>query len=258
VTTVDMRGVSVAYNGSRVLRDFTLHVGSGAWVCLIGPNGSGKTTALRAIAGVVGYAGTVRLGDADPETLGRREVARAVAMVPQVPTIPGALPVSDYVLMGRTPHIPYLGTEKRHDHEVTAGVLDQLDLTALASRPMGSLSGGELQRAVLARALVQEAPVLLLDEPTTGLDVGHAQQVLELVDGLRSSRELTVVSTMHDLTIAGQFADELVLLSGGRIAASGRAHDVLTEQLIREHYGATVRVVRGEDGVVVIPVRERS
>ena len=255
MTAVDLSGVSVAYNGSRVLREFTLHVGSGRWVCLIGPNGSGKTTALRAIAGVVGYQGTVRIGDAEPGALGRREIARAVAVVPQVPVIPGAMPVSDYVLMGRTPHIPYLGTENSRDREVTGAVLAQLDLAPLAHRRMGSLSGGELQRAVLARALVQEAPVLLLDEPTTGLDVGHQQQVLELVDGLRVSRELTVVSTMHDLTIAGQFADELVLLSGGRIAASGTARDVLTEPLIREHYGATVRVLHGEDGVVVIPVR---
>src|SRR5581483_11341249 len=201
VTAVDLSGVSVAYNGSRVLREFTLHVGSGRWVCLIGPNGSGKTTALRAIAGVVGYQGTVRIGDAEPGALGRREIARAVAVVPQVPVIPGAMPVSDYVLMGRTPHIPYLGTENSRDREVTGAVLAQLDLAPLAHRRMGSLSGGELQRAVLARALVQEAPVLLLDEPTTGLDVGHQQQVLELVDGLRVSRELTVVSTMHDLTI---------------------------------------------------------
>ena len=255
MTTVDLRGVSVAYNGSPVLRDFTLRVGSGEWVCLIGPNGSGKTTALRAIAGVVSYAGAVRLGDAESNELARRDVARAVAMVPQVPVIPEAMAVSDYVLMGRTPHIPYLGTESRRDREVTASVLAQLDLQALAGRRMGSLSGGELQRAVLARALVQEAPILLLDEPTTGLDVGHQQQVLELVDGLRTSRELTVVSTMHDLTIAGQFADELVLLSAGRVVASGKAADVLTTERIREHYGATVRVLHEPGGVVVIPVR---
>jgi len=147
VTSVDLRGVSVAYNGSRVLRDFTLHVGSGSWVCLIGPNGSGKTTALRAIAGVVGYEGTVRVGEASPGALARRDIARAVAMVPQVPVIPEAMSVCDYVLMGRTPHISYLGTETRHDRDVTASVLSQLDLTRLAARRMGSLSGGEIGRA---------------------------------------------------------------------------------------------------------------
>jgi len=256
VTTVAMQDVSVAYNGTPVLKEFSLEVPSGSWVCLIGPNGSGKTTALRAIASVVGYAGTVRLGETTPERLQRREIAREVAMVPQVPVIPEAMAVVDYVLMGRTPYIPYLGTEKRRDLEITASVLEQLDLSGFSSRRMGSLSGGELQRAVLARALVQEAPVLLLDEPTTGLDVGHQQQVLELVDDLRARRELTVVSSMHDLTIAGQFADRLVLLSGGRIVAVGEARDVLTEERIREHYGATVRVVRDDrGGVVVVPVR---
>lgn len=255
MTTVALCDVSVAYNGAPVLASFDLEVPSGSWVCLIGPNGSGKTTALRAIAGVVAFGGSVRIGGAAPDELGRRALAREVAMVPQVPVIPEGMAVVDYVLMGRTPYVPYLGTEKKRDLEITNSVLEQLDLTSLASRRMGSLSGGELQRAVLARALVQQAPVLLLDEPTTGLDVGHQQQVLELVDALRRERELTVVSSMHDLTIAGQFAERLVLLSGGRVVAAGAAGEVLTEARIKEHYGASVRVVHGADGVVVIPVR---
>lgn len=257
MTAITLRDVSVAYNGTRVLDAFDLEVPSGSWVCLIGPNGSGKTTALRAIAGIVGFGGTVWIGDAAPNELARRAVAREVAMVPQVPVIPEGMAVLDYVLMGRTPYIPYLGTEKKRDLEITSSVLEELDLSALAARRMGSLSGGELQRAVFARALVQEAPILLLDEPTTGLDVGHQQQVLELVDALRAHRELTVVSSMHDLTVAGQFADRLVLLSAGRVVASGSAADVLTEGRIREHYGATVRVVHDDGGVSVIPVRTK-
>jgi iron complex transport system ATP-binding protein len=258
VTTVEMHDVSVAYNGSRVLRGLSITVASGSWVCLIGPNGSGKTTALRAIAGMVAHTGEIRLGASAPGDLSRREIARRVAMVPQIPVIPDGMTVADYVLMGRTPYIPYLGAEKKRDIEITNAVLQQLDLSSLAHRAMRSLSGGELQRAVLARALVQEAPVLLLDEPTTGLDVGHQQQVLELVDGLRRERELTVVSSMHDLTVAGQFADYLVLLSEGEAVAAGEARSVLTEERIRKHYGASVRVFLDEGGgVVVIPVRAR-
>ena len=124
-----------------------------------------------------------------------------------------------------------------------ASVLDHLDLGAFADRRLDSLSGGERQRAVLARALAQQAPVLLLDEPTTGLDVGHQQQVLELVDPLRDDLDLTVVSAMHDLTLAGQFADQLVLLDGGRVAAAGPAGAVLTEEVIARHYHASVRVL---------------
>ena len=160
------------------------------------------------------------------------------------------------MLLGRTPYIPYLGSEARRDLAIVADVLDHLDLGAFAGRALDSLSGGERQRAVLARALAQQAPVLLLDEPTTGLDVGHQQQVMELVDTLRRDLELTVVSAMHDLTLAGQFADQLVLLDAGRIAAAGPARSVLTEEVIGRHYHASVRVLEDPGGgIVVVPVR---
>jgi iron complex transport system ATP-binding protein len=164
--------------------------------------------------------------------------------------------VTDYVLMGRTPYVSYFGTESPTDVEVVSEVLGRLELESLSERELGSLSGGELQRCVLARALAQQAPVLLLDEPTTGLDVGHQQQVLELVDSLRADRDLTVVTAMHDLTVAGQFADRLLLLNEGRAVASGVARSVLTEAGIRALYGAHVRVLEGPDGeVLVIPTR---
>jgi iron complex transport system ATP-binding protein len=256
VTAIELRGVSVDLDGRPVLHDLTLSVPSGARLGLIGPNGSGKTTLLRAVAGLVRHRGDIRIGGDAPAALTRRELARRIAVVPQNPVVPAGATVGDYVLMGRTPYIPYLGTESSRDLNIVASVLDQLDLAALAGRRLDSLSGGERQRAVLARALAQQAPVLLLDEPTTGLDVGHQQQVLELVDGLRAALDLTVLSAMHDLTLAGQFADELVLLDGGRVAAAGPARAVLTEGVISRHYHASVRVLEDPDGgVVVIPVR---
>jgi iron complex transport system ATP-binding protein len=256
MTTVELRRVSVALDGRPVLRELSLRIPGGSRLGLIGPNGSGKTTLLRAIAGLVGHQGEIRLGDAAGRSLSRRELARRIALVPQNPTVPAGVTVTDYVLLGRTPYIPHLGTESRRDLEIVGSVLDQLDLTGLAARRLDSLSGGERQRAVLARALAQQAPVLLLDEPTTGLDVGHQQQVLELVDSLRDDLELTVVSAMHDLTLAGQFADHLVLLDGGRVAADGPARTVLTERVISRHYHASVRVVEDPGGgIVVIPVR---
>src|SRR5690606_28422004 len=144
--------------------------------------------------------------------------------------------------------IPYLGRESRRDREVTAGVLERLDLAGLAARRRGELSGGERQRVVLARALVQQAPVLLLDEPTTALDLGHQQQVLELVDRLRRADGLTVVTTLHDLGLAAQYAESVMLLSRGRVAASGEPASVLTEELIAAHFGAVVTVGAGPDG----------
>jgi iron complex transport system ATP-binding protein len=256
MTGIELRAVSVALDGRPVLRDLTLHIPRGARLGLIGPNGSGKTTLLRAIAGLVPHTGELRVGDAAGGTLSRRELARRIALVPQHPAVPAGITVTDYVLLGRTPHIPYFGAESRRDLDIVASVLDHLDLGAFADRRLDSLSGGERQRAVLARALAQQAPVLLLDEPTTGLDVGHQQQVLELVDRLRDDLDLTVVGAMHDLTVAGQFADHLVLLDGGRVAAAGPAGTVLTEEVIARHYHASVRVLEDPaGGIVVVPVR---
>ena len=192
----------------------------------------------------------------DVRRLGRRAVARLVAFVPQKPETPPALTVAEYVLLGRTPHIPYLGGEGRRDREAAARALRRLELELFAERPLGSLSGGDLQRTVLARALAQEAPVLLLDEPTTSLDLGRQQLVLEIVDTLRGDG-LTVVTTMHDLTLAGQYAERLVLLDGGSVVAEGTATEVLSAPNVAAHYVANVRVVQDEAGVFVLPVRTR-
>jgi iron complex transport system ATP-binding protein len=256
VIAVELAGVSVDLDGRPVLRELDLAIAGGSRLGLIGPNGSGKTTLLRVIAGLVPHRGQLRVGDAPPGSLSRRELARRIALVPQSPAVPAGMTVADYVLLGRTPYISYLGTETRRDLAIVAQVLDQLDLAPFAGRALDSLSGGERQRAVLARALAQQAPVLLLDEPTTGLDVGHQQQVLELVDTLRQDLDLTVVSAMHDLTLAGQFADQLVLLDGGRVAAAGPPAAVLTTEVIGRHYHASVRVLEDPGGgIVVVPVR---
>ena len=255
---ISIRDLSVAYNGKRVVHDLSLDVDDGSWLALIGPNGAGKTTVLRAVAGLIDFGGAISLGQDAVGTTARRKVARLVAYVPQQPFIPRTTTVTDYVLMGRTPYIPYFGTESRSDLDVVEEVLERLELTDLASRTLGSLSGGEVQRAVLGRALAQQAPILLLDEPTSALDVGHQQQVLELVDRLRRDAGLTVISTMHDLTLAGQYSDQLLLVAEGRSVARGIAGEVLREDLIRRHYGASVKVISDESGMFVIPTRSRS
>jgi iron complex transport system ATP-binding protein len=238
------------------VRELSLRADSGGWTALIGPNGAGKTSALRALAGLAAYDGEVLIDGKDARGLGRRAVAQLVAFVPQKPETPPALTVAEYVLLGRTPHIRYLGGEGRNDREAATQALRRLELQHFAERSLGSLSGGELQRAVLARALAQEAPVLLLDEPTTALDLGRQQLVLELVDALRQDG-LTVVTTMHDLTLAGQYAERLVLLDGGSVVAEGTGAEVLSAPNVAAHYGANVRVLEDESGVFVFPVRSR-
>lgn len=256
MTALALQQVSVTLGGVRVLSELSAEVEPGEWVALIGPNGAGKTTALRAIVGLVPYEGRVRVLEDDGRALARKHLARRVALVPQVPVLPGDITVRAYVLLGRTPHLGYFGTERREDHRAVDGALEQLDLLSFAERRLDTLSGGERQRATLARALAQDAPLLLLDEPTAALDMGRQQQVLEIVDELRANRGLTVLSTMHDLTLAGQYADRLLLVDGGRLVASGAPDDVLTRALITEHYGAEVAVVDAPgSGFVVVPVR---
>jgi iron complex transport system ATP-binding protein len=256
VTAIEMTDVSVAYDGTPALVGLNLRVARGEWLGLIGPNGAGKTTMLRAIAGLVPHSGRVMVTGRLASTLDRRRLSQVVAYVPQRPSIPTSMTVTNYLLLGRTPYIPYLGTESAGDMQVVAEVIERLELATFADRPLGSMSGGEIQRAVLGRALAQQAPLLLLDEPTAALDVGHQQQVLELIDELRTEHALTVISAVHDLTLAGQFAERLVLLSEGRLVAEGTAHAVLTESVINKHYGALVRVLEGPGGsVVVIPIR---
>ncbi|MGH2826754.1 MAG: ABC transporter ATP-binding protein [Actinomycetota bacterium] len=255
---VTASGLSVSYGGSPVIEDLDLDVGAGAWLTLIGPNGAGKTTVLRAIAGLVSFEGGVRIGSLDVRRATRREVARSVAYVPQRPLMPAGTSVDDYLLMGRNPYIGYFSTETRADLVAVNEVVDRLDLGALRKREVASLSGGEAQRVVLARALAQEAPVLLLDEPTSELDVGHQQQVLELVDQLRTDPGLTVLSTMHDLTLAGQYSKEFVLVDHGRAVARGSAQEVLRADLIQLHYGASVEIVANASGLVVIPTRPQQ
>ena len=258
MTSISLDGVSVTLGGRHVVDGVSETVASGEWVTLIGPNGAGKSTLLRAIGGLIDCDGTVSL-DGDPiPGLGRRVLAQRLAFVPQSPLLPPEMRVREYVLLGRTPHIGPLSHESRRDLDAAGRALARLDLLEFADRPLRTLSGGEQQRAVLARALAQEAPVLLLDEPTMALDIGRQQQVLDLVATLREQSELTVLSAMHELTLAAQYADRLWLLSRGGLVAAGAPEEIVTEALISEHYGAEVRVVSDEGGpVTVVPLRRR-
>lgn len=256
ITTVELRDVSVRLGRVDVVQALSATVGRGEWVGLIGPNGAGKTSTLRALAGLVPFAGEVLVDGHTVRASSRREIARRVALVPQNPHTPPELTVAEYVLLGRTPHIGYLASESRADRLAAERAIARLSLRAFTERRLGSLSGGELQRAVLARALAQEAPVLLLDEPTSALDLGRQQQALELVDALRRDDGLTVIAAMHDLSLAGQYADRLLLLDRGHLIAHGPATTVLSEERIKAHYDAEVEILHRNGNVFVLPRRE--
>lgn len=254
---LELESVGVRLGGSAVLRDVSLRVEPGGFFGVIGPNGAGKSTLVRAIAGLVAHDGTIRVAGHTPHQLGARRWARLVAYVPQRPVLPPAMTVTDYVLLGRSPHHGYLGAETARDRAVTGAVLERLDLSGFAARALADLSGGEVQRVVLARALAQEAPLLLMDEPTTGLDLGHSQLVLALAGELRRERSLCVLCTLHDLTLAGQHADELLLLHDGLPVASGAPDEVLTVANLARYFDATVEILAGTDGPVVAPLAGR-
>jgi iron complex transport system ATP-binding protein len=258
VSAIECNGVGFAYNGELILDGVDLRVESGEWVAVIGPNGSGKTTLLRIVAGMAPRVGRVVVDGRPVGELNRRQRAQRIAVVPQTPVMPPAMPLFDYVLLGRTPYISYWGSESAVDVETTRAILVTVDLDHLEDRPIGSLSGGERQRAVLARALAQDTSVLLLDEPTTGLDLGHQQRVLDHVDALRRNHGLTVLSALHDLTLAAQYPDRVVLLDGGKVAAVGAPADVLTPDRLARHYGANVAVLRDETGAMVIAPRRAA
>ncbi len=256
MSSLRLDGVSVSYDRRIALAPFTSEVRSGEWLCLIGPNGAGKSSILRAIAGLVPHDGVIAVDGAPLAIRSARRRATLVAYVPQSPVMPVDMTGFEYVMLGRSPYVSYFGHESRHDRAMVGSVLQRLDLVAFAGRPLGTLSGGEQQRLVIARALAQEAPVLLLDEPTSALDIGHQQQALELVDRLRREHGLTVVSAMHDLTLAGLYADRLALLHEGHLVATGDAAHVLRAETLSEFYGASVTVHQQSDGtVVVIPRR---
>jgi len=257
MNAIELHGVTVILGGRPVVDAIDVAVAEGEWLALIGPNGAGKTTLLRAIARLVTFSGTIKLEGRSIVEMRRAELSRLIAVVPQEPSTPPWMTVGEYVLLGRTPHLGPLAKEGRRDREAAARALARLDLLGYGERRLGTLSGGEKQRAVVARALAQEAKIVLLDEPTAALDIGHQQQAFDLLDALRAESGLTLVAAMHDLTLAAQYADRMVLLDAGRVAADGAPHAVLTEEAIANHYGASIDVIAVDGRVAVIPRRGR-
>ena len=257
---IQTANLSVVIDRTTLLDGIDIRVQPGEWLCIIGPNGAGKSTLLRAIAGLIGCTGQVSINGVDMRTMHRRAIARQIAVVAQKPAVPSGATVADYVLLGRTPHLGPLHRESAADRLIAARAVKELDLGDFAGRQLSTMSGGELQRVFVARALAQEPSILLLDEPTSALDIGHQQEVLELIDGLRRHSALTVVSTMHDLTLAAEYADRLILMHRGRVITEGAPLDVLRPDTLRATYGAHLDVLMPQDGSnqrgpIVIPVR---
>jgi iron complex transport system ATP-binding protein len=240
---LEIRDLTVAYGELVALRQVSLSLPAGELLGVVGPNGSGKSTLIRAVTRLVRpRGGSICLDGEEVGCLSQRELARWAAVVPQNPYLPDAFTVLEVALMGRTPHLGLLQSEGRSDLAVVRKALEQTDTWHLAGRRMGDLSGGERQRVVVARALAQETPLLLLDEPTAHLDVGHQAALLDLVGRLCRGEGKAVLAAVHDLSLAGQYCDRLVMLNEGRIVGEGEPQAVLSPQLLASVYGTRVSV----------------
>lgn len=239
-TTARLQADAVSLNhahGPLVVHDVDLAVPDGQITVLIGPNGCGKSTLLAGLSRLlVPASGSVTLDGVALASRPTREVARIIALLPQHPLAPEGATVQDLIGFGRTPHQGLLGQPSREDAGIVEAAMDAAGVTELAQRPVTELSGGQRQRVWLAMVLAQDSDILLLDEPTSFLDLGHAVGLLDVVRRRNHERGTTVVMVLHDLTLAARYADHLVAMKDGRIIARGRPGDVLTAELAEELY----------------------
>ncbi|MCK4949479.1 MAG: ABC transporter ATP-binding protein [Thermoplasmata archaeon] len=254
-------GVSCSYDSAMVLKDVTFDVPSGTLFGIVGPNGCGKTTLIRCVSRVLApVGGVVWLDNELLSGMSFRDVASKVGVVPQT-TRPGfAFTAYEIVAMGRTPYIGRLQMESEEDLAVIKGAMLSTDCWHLRSRTFSELSGGEQQRVVIARALAQEPRVLLLDEPTSHLDLGYQLQIMDMIEGLAGERNLIVVAIFHDLNMAVRYCENVVLLNEGKVEEVGGTLDVLTNENIERVYGVKVAIERSPSTglVMIVPTARRA
>jgi iron complex transport system ATP-binding protein len=253
--------VTFGYGDQLVLEDVSLDVLPGERVAIVGANGAGKTTLLKLMANLLRpRAGTVRLGTRNVRTVSRAELAMHLGMVPQELALPFTLTVRDLVECGRTAYLPWFSGLTAADRLAVDTALASTGTTAYSERPLGELSGGERQRVVIAMALAQEPAVLLLDEPTQHLDLTRQGEVLDLVATLSRERCLSIVATMHDLNLAAQYFDRLIVLAGRRVVANGPPDRVMRADVLEAAYGGALEFVTtpSRDVPIVLPARRMA
>ena len=257
VHTLAVEAVTVGYDERVVVHDMTLEVQPGVVTAIVGANGCGKSTLLRAMARLLpARAGRVLLDGTPISELSSRQVATVLGLLPQSPVSPEGIAVADLVGRGRYPHQGWFRRWTAQDDEIVEQALSATDILDLADRPVDELSGGQRQRVWIAMALAQQTDVLLLDEPTTFLDVAHQVEVLDLLTDLNRDRGTTIVMVLHDLNLAARYADRLVALTEGRLYAQGTPGEVVTEGMVRDVFGMAARVVHDpvSGSPLVLPV----
>ncbi|PRQ11226.1 cobalamin/Fe(3+)-siderophore ABC transporter ATP-binding protein [Corynebacterium sp. 13CS0277] len=237
-----LRGVEAGY-GTPILHDVHVNIPRGVRTTLIGPNGCGKSTLLKTMCGLLEHSGEVEFEGQLFESLGRKERARRLSLLPQSPTAPDGLRVMELVARGRHPHQSWLQQFSAADAEAVDRALEATNLVEFAERPLSELSGGQRQRAWLAMAIAQDAPTVLLDEPTTYLDLTHSIDVLEMVTTLCREQGRTAVMVLHDLNLAVRYSDHLIAMRQGRVVAAGTPEEIITPELLAEVFALDAHVM---------------
>jgi iron complex transport system ATP-binding protein len=251
---ITVQGVTFSYRSNPTLREVSLELKNSEVLGLIGPNGSGKTTLLKCINKILQpKQGSIILDGKEIKNMSRLEIAKFIGYVPQSSIDdPEGIPVFEIILMGRRPHITWQSSEK--DNEKVWAALKALNIEQIAMRNFYELSGGEQQRVLVARSLAQEAKVLLLDEPTSNLDIRHQLEVMDLTHKLVLNEKLAAVIAIHDLNLASRFCDRIVMMREGKIFATGNASSVLTTENIRVVYGVEVEINYSKKNPYIIPI----
>ncbi|HNZ05308.1 MAG TPA: ABC transporter ATP-binding protein [Methanothrix soehngenii] len=253
MVNITIKSLTFGYNGSMILDDLNLVVEDSEVLGLVGPNGSGKTTLIKCIDKILKPKGSILIDGRDIDTVSRTDLAKRLGYVPQSSSTPLATTVFDTVLMGRRPHISWRVSDS--DLDKVADILGLLHLEYLAMRDFSQLSGGQKQKVLIARALAQEPEVLLLDEPTSSLDMKHQLEVMETISSLVKEKKISAVMALHDLNLASMFVDKLAILKGGKIYAAGEPIDLLNAKNIRDVYGVEAVVMNNLDRPYIVPLR---
>ncbi len=253
MVNITIKSLTFGYNGSMILDNLNMVVEDSEVLGLVGPNGSGKTTLIKCMDKILKPKGSILIDGRDIDTVSRTELAKRLGYVPQSSSTPLATTVFDTVLMGRRPHISWRVSDS--DLDKVADILGLLHLEYLAMRDFSQLSGGQKQKVLIARALAQEPEVLLLDEPTSSLDMKHQLEVMETISSLVKEKKISAVMALHDLNLASMFVDKLAILKGGKIYAAGEPIDLLNAKNIRDVYGVEAVVMNNLDRPYIVPLR---
>ena len=257
---LDISNISLSFRDKLILSNVSLEVSAGEFFVIIGPNGAGKTSLLKVLAGLQkAQKGTVTIKDKNILNYRRRNLSQIMAIVPQHIEVGFPFTVADTVIMGRSPHLGILGMEGENDFHIAEEAMKFTDVSHLTDRKLFQLSGGELQRVIIARAICQQPEIILLDEPTTALDPAHQLKIMDLMEKFRREHGTTIIMVSHDLNLASMYGDRVLLLKSGRVVKTGDPKSVLNKELLEDSYGCRIQVDESPLGGVarVTPIPDK-